>query len=300
MAQFWREEKPLNRPVNSTEPAAAPETPSTVPEGRTHARSDRTPAGLAAAVAGGEAQWPYTWGRVFRALDFPFDLIYKLGVTQTIVLGQEHLVNLPNRLILAGVHHGFADVPLIQKGLAKSPARRLASRIVITAAADGVGFAKAWSAAVGILGFGLYPLERGERREASLRGLEKLVARGNAALIFPQGIHATPEQERANDPAVRFRPGVSFLARALDAAVTPFGLAGSERLIPPDASAYHGLKIAGIPVKINRGPLAIAFAPPLRLGADESPRAFAERLQAVCYALSRQAEAAIAGGWPDP
>jgi hypothetical protein len=47
-------------------------------------------------------------------------------------------------------------------------------------------------------------------------------------------------------------------------------------------------------VALRRGPLAIAFGAPLMLQPDESPHAFAARLQAVSYALTRQAEQAIA------
>ncbi|HLH22147.1 MAG TPA: 1-acyl-sn-glycerol-3-phosphate acyltransferase, partial [Chloroflexota bacterium] len=140
----------------------------------------------------------------------------------------------------------------------------------------------------------LYPLQQHGEREASLRGLARLAAEGNAILIFPQGRHATLAQERADDPAVRFKPGVAHLAAALDAAVVPFGLAGTEQVIPPDLDHFNGPVIAGIPVALRRGPLAIAFGVPLTLQPGESPHAFAARLQAVCYALTRQAEAAIA------
>jgi len=51
--------------------------------------------------------------------------------------------------------------------------------------------------------------------------------------------------------------------------------------------------IAGIPVAITRGPLAIAFGPPLRRGPEETPRAFAARLQESSYALTREAERAL-------
>ncbi len=87
---------------------------------------------------------------------------------------------------------------------------------------------------------GLYPLHQHGDRDASLRGLVGLAGAGNAILIFPQGVHATPAQERAGDSAVRFRPGVALLAEALDAAVVPFGLAGTEQLIPPTSVGSAG------------------------------------------------------------
>ncbi len=142
---------------------------------------------------------------------------------------------------------------------------------------------------------------RGERLDGEdaveskgARGLAKLAQLGNAILIFPQGVHAKPERERAGDPEARFRPGVAHLAQALDAAVVPFGLAGTEQRIPPEAETFDGPIIAGIPVSLNRGPLAIAYGAPLRLEPDESLADFTARLQRACFALARDAEAALA------
>ncbi len=243
--------------------------------------------------------WPYTWGRGLRPLSLPLDLLYRFSVTRTTLLGGEHLAGLPARVILAGTHHSFADLPLVRYALWHSPARRLVRRLVVAAAAGGFGTLRLhhwWT----ILALGLYPLRQHGDREASLRGLVRLAAAGNALLIFPQGAHARPAQERAGAPAARFRPGVALLAEALDAPVVPFGLAGTERLIPPTLEGFRGPVIAGIPAQVTRGPLAIAFGAPLRLAADEAPEAFAARLQAVCYALTRQAEAALAAEPPEP
>jgi 1-acyl-sn-glycerol-3-phosphate acyltransferase len=237
--------------------------------------------------------WPYTWGRAFRFLSLPVDLVYRYGVTRTVVLGREHLRSLPPRVIVAGTHHGFADVPLVRYGLAHSPARRVLGRLLVATGAMGFATSGLYGK-LGILAFGLYPLHQFGEREASLRRLARLADMGNSVLIFPQGTHARPEQERADDPAVGFRPGVAHLVAALDAAVVPFGLAGTERLIPPFVEQFHGRVVAGIPVSLRRGPLAIAFGPPLTLAPGETPHAFAARLQAVCYALTRQAEQALA------
>ncbi|MFN0071842.1 MAG: AMP-binding protein [Chloroflexota bacterium] len=236
--------------------------------------------------------WPYGWGRIFRSFGFPFDLVYRYGVSRTIVLGGEHLNQLGPRVLVAGTHHSFADIHLVRHGLATTRAGALAEKLVIVASAANlaeIGTA-AW---IGVLIFGTYPLNQTGERSASLRGLAKLMQRGNAVLIFPQGTHADPPLERANDPAVRFRPGVAHLADSLDAEVIPFGLAGTERLMPAHLSEFHGLVIAGIPVSIRRGPLAVAFGPPLKMTEGESPREFTARLQSVCYALTRDAENAI-------
>jgi 1-acyl-sn-glycerol-3-phosphate acyltransferase len=138
--------------------------------------------------------------------------------------------------------------------------------------------------------------------------LVQVAQAGNAVLIFPQGLHARPEQERQNDPAVRFRPGVAHLAEALDAPVVPFGLAGTDIIMPhavgplrvhegqvavERGEGFQGKAIAGIPVSLKRGPHAIAFGAPLRRGADEQAEEFTERLQVESYRLTRLAEQAL-------
>jgi 1-acyl-sn-glycerol-3-phosphate acyltransferase len=244
-------------------------------------------------AAGAEpSHWPYTWGRLFRFLSFPLELIYRLSVTHTVVLGGEHLANLPSRVIFAGTHHSRADVPLVRHALAEGPARRLAGRLVIAAAAG--TFARGLLGQYGVLAFGLYPLRQYAARDVSLRGLARLAAAGNPILIFPQGTYARPAQERDRDPSVRFRPGVAHLAAALQVAVVPFGLAGTDRLLPPTLDkGYRGLVFAGRPLTITPGPLAIAFGAPLLLESGEPPQAFTDRLQEASYALTRQAEGAL-------
>ena len=237
--------------------------------------------------------WPYTWGRAFRILGAPFDLLYRLSVTRTVVRGAEHLAGLPPSVIVAGTHRSYPDVYLVRHALATTPARRLAGRLVVPAAAMRLAGAGAL-AGFAKLAFGLYSLDQhGEHsgRGPSLRGLARLAQAGNPILIFPQGKQISPAQEKSGDPDARFRPGVGHLAEALGAVVVPFGQAGSERLIPPNPPpGFRGIVIAGIPVALRRGPLAIVFGPPVRLEADETPRDFAERLERICFALSRRAE----------
>jgi hypothetical protein len=70
----------------------------------------------------------------------------------------------------------------------------------------------------------------------------------------------------------------------------PFGVAGTELVIPPRREDFDGPAIAGIPLSITRGPLAIAFGAPLTLQRGEKPEAFAARLQEESYRLTRLAE----------
>jgi long-chain acyl-CoA synthetase len=237
--------------------------------------------------------WPYTWGRALRILAFPWDLLYRLTVTRTIVLGGEHLSHLPTRIVLAGTHHSFADMPLVRRGLAHTPARRLAGRLIVATAGEHL-LNQGLVGLYGTAAFGLYPLRQHAGQEESLRGLATLAGAGTPVLIFPQGIHADPAAERAGQPAARFKPGVAHLAAALEATVVPFGLAGTEAVIPPEVPpGFQGHVIAGIPVSLRRGPLAIAFGAPLPLQPGESRQAFTVRLQEVCFALTREAEAAL-------
>ncbi|MFN8524349.1 MAG: AMP-binding protein [Chloroflexota bacterium] len=239
--------------------------------------------------------WPYTWGRVFRWIGFPFDVLFRLAARRISVIGAEHLANLPQRVILAGTHHSFADHPLVRYGLAHSPAHGLDSRLVVAAWAGGVARAGVL-ANYARIAWGIYALHQDRQRDASLRGLARLAERGSAIMIFPQGQHVEPELEAANDPAARFKPGVSVLAQALDAAVVPFGTAGTEDLIPPTVDHHKGIVIGGVPLAITRAPLAIAFGEPMRMEQSESAGAFAARLQEACFALARQAEAALRNG----
>ncbi|HEX9017390.1 MAG TPA: AMP-binding protein, partial [Chloroflexota bacterium] len=237
--------------------------------------------------------WPYTWGRVFRFLSFPFDFLFWVLIQKTIVQGGEHLSNLPKRVIFAGTHHSFADVPLIRFSLEKTPARRFAKRLVVAAAADGFGQAGLYGK-YGILAFGLYPLRRQGAGKESLEELVGIAEAGNAVLIFAQGVHSRPEAERSGDRSVAFKMGTALLARDLGAAVVPFGLAGTEVAMPAFLQEYRGLVIAGIPISVKRVPLAICYGEPLSIGADESLQDFTRRLQDASYGLTREAEEALA------
>jgi long-chain acyl-CoA synthetase len=273
----------------------------TVADVRSLLRTPRLPADAAERTPRRLPLWPYTWGRALRILGAPIDLLYRLGVTRTVVLGSEHLADLPARVIFAGNHHSFPDLPLIRHALSTHGRAHSARRLVTAIAAEnfnsggpqlggGLGLYP-W---YGIVALGLYPLRQRTERQASLRGLARVMAAGNDVLIFPQGIHATPEQERADDPAVRFRPGVYHLANAFGVPVVPFGLAGTERIMPYKPSDFHGRLVAGIPLSIHRGPLAVAFGEPLVCQTGETAEAFDSRLQQRCYALARQAEQALA------
>jgi 1-acyl-sn-glycerol-3-phosphate acyltransferase len=229
-----------------------------------------------------------------RWIGLPFDLLYWLAVTRTLVLGGQHLTALPPTVVFAGTHHSFPDMPLVRRAIAMTSGPSISRRLLVATAA-GTAWRSLWSR-YAVLAFGLYPLQRERDRERSLRRLVHLAQAGNDVLIFPQGTHARPCEEHADAARVRFRPGVAHIAAALQCPVVPFGLAGTEAMMPPFLEDFHGRVIAGVPVRFRRGPLAIAFGCPLVFGPDEEPAAFASRLQATCYDLTRAAEQALATG----
>jgi long-chain acyl-CoA synthetase len=239
------------------------------------------------------APWTYTHGAYLRKLGLPFELVYRLIVTRTLISGREHLANLTEPVMFAGTHHGFADAPIVIHALKKSPARRLVDRIIIPAAAIGFNRAGIWARWT-TLAYGLYPIRQFSRQAESLRGLADLARKGSVILIFPQGNHVDPQQEIDGEPIADFRTGVARLAETLGASVVPFGLAGTEQIIPSHVEEPRGLAIGGVPIRFQRMPLAIAFGAPLRLQPGETIPDFTDRLQAECFALTRKAEAALA------
>jgi long-chain acyl-CoA synthetase len=239
--------------------------------------------------------WFYAHGWFARPiLTAPFDLLYRLRIPRTIVLGTEHLHNLPTGTVFAGNHRSFADMPLVRVALGRSPARRFSRRLVIAAMAEGEGWRSPLARYVAAA-YGLYPLDRLAHREASMRRLASLARRGNAVLIFPQGTHTRPADERGDPPAARFKTGVAHVAEALGAPVVPFGLAGTEVAMPPFVEDMQGPVIGGVPVSLKSTPLAIVFGPPQRQVLDESAQQFAERLERLSYGLAAQADAARGG-----
>jgi long-chain acyl-CoA synthetase len=237
--------------------------------------------------------WVYTRGRFLRRLRTPIDLLHRRAVPRVITLGAEHLAVLGKGAILAGSHHSYADVPSIQRAIKESASRRLADRLVIAASSVIVGRA-GWLGKLVTVGFGLFPLRQYGGQDASLRRLAQIADAGNSILIFPQGHHTDPAEERSGAPTASFKPGIAHLAIDLDLPVLPFGLAGTELVVAPRVpDNFKGKVIAGIPVQYHRHNVAVAFGAPLVPAPGETITAFTQRLQDACFALSRQAEAAL-------
>ncbi len=195
-------------------------------------------------------------------------------------------------LMFARTHHSFADVPLLRHSIAPTPARRFTRRLVVAAAAEGLpgaGFLGRYAVAA----FGLFQLEPAGDRDASLPRLLRVAQPGNAVVIFPHGRHARAQEEIEGNPLANFKAGFAHPAEALDAAVVPFGLAGTEIMMPAFLEHFEGRVVARIPVTIRRTRLAIAFGAPLRQDAGEDAHQPTARVQHASFQLTRQAEAAI-------
>jgi long-chain acyl-CoA synthetase len=238
--------------------------------------------------------WLYTRGRFLRRLRFPIDLLHRYAVPRVLVEGSEHLTVLRKGAILAGTHRSFPDVPTIQRALRETLSRTDADRLAIAASSVIVGRAGILGKLVTV-GFGLFPLRQYGGQEDSLRRLAQIADAGNSVLIFPQGHHTDPGDERLGKPSASFKPGIAHLAANLELPVLPFGLAGTEKVVPPyPPEGFKGKMLGGVPVALTRGPVAIAFGPPLYPAPEESAAAFAARLQSACFALSRRAEGRLA------
>ncbi len=238
--------------------------------------------------------WLYTKARALRRLRTPIDMLHRRAVPEVIVLGTEHLEILRRGAIVAGTHRSFADVPTMQRAVAEAASRDIADRLTVAASSVIVGRA-GWLGRLTTVGFGLFPLRQYGGQEESLRRLAQIADAGNSILLFPQGHHTDPEDERQALPAADFKPGIGHLAADLDLPVLPFGMAGTERVVAPRTpESFTGVVIAGIPVRYHRQPVAVAFGAPMQPEVSESAAAFVRRLQTACYALARQAEAALA------
>jgi long-chain acyl-CoA synthetase len=237
----------------------------------------------------------YTRWRALRRLSAPVELLHRAGVPRVITIGAENLSSLDKGAILAGTHRSYPDVPTIKRAIAESPAHAHADKLVIAASSVIVGRA-------GILGkfitvaMGLFPMRQYGGQDESLRRLAEISDAGNTILIFPQGHHTNPDDEIRGNPSAGFKTGIGKLALDLELPVLPFGLAGTQNVLaahPPEN--FTGFVINGIPVRLKKHPVVIAFGSLVVPAPGESAAALTARVQDACFALSRSAEVALAG-----
>jgi long-chain acyl-CoA synthetase len=182
------------------------------------------------------------------------------------VEGREHLANLRGPVVFASNHLSHMDTPAILIALP----RRWRYSIAPAMAKE---FWRAhfypreftrkkylWNSFwyyLASMFFNAFPLpqrEAGARQ--TLRYIGEVAADGYSILIFPEG-------RREHSP---FRPGVGMIASRLDLPVVPVRIDGLDRVL-------HSSKRWP-----TRGPVRIAFGPPLRLEGDDYP-ALAKRVE---------------------
>jgi long-chain acyl-CoA synthetase len=257
-------------------------------DGRPHARRAQVEASAWMPPVG-----LYRRGRFLRRLSWPITLVHRHFVPQVHLLHSERLLDLPDRVVFAATHRSFADVPTLQRALRQSPATWRWNRIVVAASAGIMSDACVLGRLV-TAAFGIFPLRQYSDRQASLRLLARVIDEGNSLLMFPQGRHTLPAEEIALVPAARFKPGVAHMATQLELPVVPIGIAGDEAVIPGRVPPeFRGKVIAGIPLRPQRHPVAVAFGAPLWSQEGETMEAFTLRIETAAFALAREGDACL-------
>ena len=166
------------------------------------------------------------------------------------VAGREHL---PARGGVLVVSNHLADIDPAAVGLAccPRPAQYLAMARHFTR----------WPLATLLFSLGAFPVQAGQPDTRALRHAREQLEAGRVVVIFPEGAPTWgPEM------AV-FREGVGHLALTPGVTVIPVALWGSHRVL-------HGWRPVG------RGPVRVAFGPPVPVPEEGSRRERASRLTA--------------------
>lgn len=186
------------------------------------------------------------------------------------VIGLDRLADVDGPVIFAANHHSHADTSVM---LATLPSR-LRDNLVIAAGADYFFPNKVWSA-LSALFIGAIPIERTRLSKLSISNSLSALDKGRNLLIFPEG-GRSPDGWRQ-----RHRPGAAFLAKRGGAPVIPVYLDGTGTILP---------KGRNWPSKAR---CAVVFGSPLRIGENEDPRDFAQRIETRISELADE----FASGW---
>jgi 1-acyl-sn-glycerol-3-phosphate acyltransferase len=176
------------------------------------------------------------------------------------VVGVEHLVDLPEPVIICPTHASHLDVSALRLALGPRHRRHLAA----AAAADYFAHsARRWFFAAWL---GSFPFERHASGD-SIAAVEALLGAGWSVVLFPEGTRSRSGEIGS------FRPGVGLIAARSDRPVLPVRIVGTHEILPPGARLPH------------RGAVEVRFGAPLRVEPGEKPRAFVTRLEAAVRAL---------------
>jgi len=177
------------------------------------------------------------------------------------IQGGEWLADLPRPLLICPNHQSHLDIPVLRRSLGGHGRWRLA-----IAAADDYWFQRRVYRLV-VSWFAAIPFRRVGSGAESVRAVEALLADGWRLVIFPEGTRSR------NGDIGRFKPGAALIAVRTGVPVLPVRIDGLWDVLPPGSRRPH------------RRPVRVRFGEPLIARPDESPRAFAERLEATVRAL---------------
>jgi long-chain acyl-CoA synthetase len=241
-------------------PGALPVTgPSQTP---THGAAGAQPSrGSSAAIV--FPSWNRSWPAwLLRRVSLP-TWILPLGrvFMKMRVEGLEHLRDVKGPVVFAANHQSHLDTPAIMLALPASWRYRLAPAMAKEFfkahfnPADyprGEWFTNSLNYYLSCQFFNAFPLpqrEAGTRQ--TLRYIGEVLGDGYSVLIFPEG------KRTQTGEIGRFMPGVGMIGARLDVPVVPIRLEGLEKVL------HTRMKFP------RRGPVRVAFGPPLRLVGDD-------------------------------
>jgi len=212
------------------------------------------------------------WQRVlYRVVRFVVGGICQ-GLWRVRIRGLEH-IPASGPFILSPVHRSNVDTPLVSL---------MGERLVRFMGKDTM-----WKFPISdwfFTSMGGFPVHRGTPDREALRSCERLLADGQALVIFPEGT-------RRSGPTVEeIFEGPSYLAAKLQVPIIPVGIGGSEGAMP---KGTKGIRLVKISIVIGE-----AIAPPAptesgRVGR-RGVRALTDQLRARLQALFDEAQADVA------
>jgi len=130
-------------------------------------------------------------------------------------------------LIVAANHASFADPVVLQSYLPRHLTYLMTERLYHLPGLH--WFFRFW---------GVLSVKEDGLNKGPLRAAERVLASGGAVGIFPEG--GISRDGLVHDA----RPGIAALARRAGVPILPVGLAGIERLLPPDTWRLHPSRVA--------------------------------------------------------
>jgi 1-acyl-sn-glycerol-3-phosphate acyltransferase len=173
-------------------------------------------------------------------------------------------------IVFAANHHSHVDSPLLLTSIPE-PWRH---KVFVGAAAD-YFFTNRVTSAASALALNAIPIERSGVSRRSVGQAESLIADGWSLVLFPEGGRSPDGWGQAH------KGGAAWLAQRTGAPVVAVHIAGTGRILPKGAT------------KLTPGRSIVTFGSPMRCGANEDARDFADRIEAAVAALADESN----GDW---